>query len=97
MTERPRLTVQIDGSEVILYLNPEARSRLISELQNLDRHNDHLHVLGPEVGDELQTSQIPYRPDDLLAYSMKVCLRYDDWDDEHFPHVMAPPPEPLET
>lgn len=97
MADRPRFTVQIDGSEVILYLNPEARSRLIAELQHLDRRSDHFHVLGPEVGDELQTSQIPYRPDDQLAYSMKVCLRYDDWDEEHFPHVMAPPPDPLES
>jgi hypothetical protein len=91
MSERPRLTVQIDGSEVILYLNLEARSRLISELQSLDRHSDHFHVLGSEVGDDLQTSQIAYRPKDQLAYSMKVCLRYDDWDAEHFPHLMAAP------
>lgn len=97
MSERPRLTVQIDGSEVVLYLNPEARSRLLAELLHLDRRNDHLHVLGPEVGDELHLSQIPYGRDAQLAYSMKVCIRYDDWDDEYFPHVMASPPDPLET
>ncbi len=97
MSERPRLTVQIDGSEVILCLNPEARRQLIAELQNLDRQSDHFHVLGPEVGDDLQVSQIPYRPEDQLAYALKVCLRYDDWDAEHFPHVMAPPPELFET
>ena len=97
MSDRARLTVQIDDAEVILYLNPEARRRLIAELQNLDRSHDHFHVLGPEVGDELQTSQIPYDPGDRLAYSLKVCLRYDDWDAAHFPHVLEPPPEPLET
>lgn len=88
MSDRPRLTVQIDGSEVILCLNPEARTRLISELQSLGRDNDHFHVLGPEAGDVLHTSQIPYVPGDRLAYALKVCLRYDDWDAEHFPHVM---------
>lgn len=97
MTEQPRLTVQIDGQEVVLYLNPEARSRLIRELQALDRHSDHFHLLGAEVGDPLSLSQIAYEPDDQLAYSMKVCLRYDDWDAESFPHVMVPPPATFET
>ena len=97
MSERPRLTVQINDSEVILYLNPEARRCFIAELQNLDRHSDDFHVLGPEVGGELQTSQIPYGSGDQLAYSLKVCLRYDDWDAAHFPHVLSPPPEPLES
>ena len=101
MAERPRLTVQIDGNdegaEVILHLNPAARDRLIAELLKLDRTDDHFHILGPEAGDELQKLQIPYEPDDRLAYSVKVVLRHDDWDEEHFPHVMAPIPDPFET
>jgi hypothetical protein len=95
MTERARLTVQINGrdDDVTLYLNPAARERLIAELLKLNRADDHFYILGPETGDELQTSQIPYEPGDQLAWSVKVLLRYDDWDEEHFPHVMAPMPD----
>ncbi len=96
MIPRPRMTVQATpGSgldrEVEIYLNPEARRMLIAELTKLDRTNDHFHVFSFEDWNGLQLSEIPYSPGDAPVTALKVLLRYDDWDAEHFPHVMESP------
>ena len=101
MTNRPRMTVQINGEvgsqEVQIYLNPEARHWLIAELQKLDRSDDHFHVFSFEDWGGLQLSDVPYGPSDKTVPALKVLLRYDDWDAEYFPHVMAPPPDLIQT
>lgn len=99
MSERPRMTVVIDGEvkgsrEVQLLLNPVARDLLVAELMKLDRSNDHFHLLSFEEWSELTLSTIPYTTGDELVPAVKVSLRYDDWDAEHFPHVMATPADP---
>jgi hypothetical protein len=92
------MTVQVNGEagsqEVEIYLNPEARQWLITELQKLDRSDDHFHAFSFEEWDGLQLSDIPYRPGDTTAPALKVLLRHDDWDEQYFPHVMALPSEP---
>ena len=74
--------------EIELWLNEEGRDLLVQELQKLGPEHDHVH-LGPS-GDErevpLQT--IPYRPNDEVFGWGKVLFRLDEWDAEHFPHVL---------
>jgi hypothetical protein len=98
MAARPRMTIQVIGEagsqEVQVYLNPEARQWLIAQLNKLDRQDDHFHAFSFDEWDGLQLSDIPYSAGDKLACALKVLLRYDDWDAEHFPHVMEPPKEP---
>jgi hypothetical protein len=95
MTERPRMTVQVSNGtgldrEVEILLNPAARRLLVSQLEKLDRGDDHLHVFSFEE-DSLALSEIPYRDGDQPVCALKISLRYDDWDEEHFPHVMKQP------
>jgi len=97
----PRMTIQVSGDpggqEVEILLNPEARKWLIAALNKLDRADDHFHAFTFEEWDGLQLSAIPYGPGDTPAVALKVLLRYDDWDAEHFPHVMVRPPDPFES
>lgn len=101
MSEPKRMTLEVGVDEngwaqVQLYLNPAARVQLIEELTRLDRRDDHFHVYHYDaVGDGFQLSQVPYEPKQAIAGHLKVMLRYDDWDVERFPHVMAPPKDPL--
>ena len=95
MTDKPRMTVQVSNGrrfdrEVEILLNPAARKRMVDELMKLDRANDHVHSFSFKEGDGgLLLSKIPYHPDDQPA--LKTSLRYDDWDKQHFPHVMTDP------
>lgn len=96
MTDRPRMTVQVSAGtgldrEVEIYLNPEARRILVAELTKLNRTDDHFHVFSFEDWNGLQLSEVPYSAGDTPVAALKVLLRYDDWDAEHFPHVMASP------
>lgn len=102
MAERKRMTVEVSvangSAEVQLFLNPAARKQLIEELLKLDRIDDHFHVYNYDaVGDDFQLYQTPYNAGQAVAAHFKVLLRYDDWDAEHFPHVMVPPLDPFET
>lgn len=103
MAERKRMTLEVSvgengSAEAQLYLNPAARKQLIEELLKLDRTDDHFHVYDYDaVGDDFQLYQTPYRPGQPVACHFKVMLRYDDWDEEHFPQVMTPPKDPFET
>ena len=95
MTERPRMTVQVSNGtgldrEVEILLNPAARRLLISQLERLDRSDDHLHVFSFEE-DSLTLSEVPYKEDDQPVCALKISLRYDDWDAQHYPHVMEQP------
>jgi len=92
---KPRITVALAGGgdgappEVRLYLNPEGRDLLVRELNRLDARWDHLHLQPAEwtVGLPLQT--IAYDPEaEETTDAVKIMLRPDEWDEEHFPHVL---------
>ena len=68
-----------------LWMNPKGRELLVKKLMQLDVSDDHFHIGQRE---DLEVSSIPYRPDDKIIEWGKVYLRYDDWDEKHFPHVM---------
>jgi hypothetical protein len=93
---RVRITMsRNERGEVELWLNPAGRDLLVQQLQSLSANNEHFH-LGPsgEVpGVPLETR--PYQEGDQVFEWGKVLFRLDEWDTEHFPHVMeegrAPP------
>ena len=93
---KPRITVAYtrgnDGEpdEVLLYLNPEGRDLLISELRRLDERSDHFHLQDEEWGAEVPLQTKSYVPDREQVVSVaKVMLRPDHWDAEYFPHVLS--------
>ncbi|MBL8545869.1 MAG: hypothetical protein JNL81_05355 [Hyphomonadaceae bacterium] len=84
--ERPDGTFEI-------YLNEEARELVVRELQRLDKSWDHFHLdhfedAGMEFATDVPLRATPYNEGDKVFKSGKVLLRPDDWDAEHFPHVM---------
>ena len=91
---KPRITVTLAGDgngppEVRFYLNPEGRDLLVRGLNRLDERWDHIHLQPEEwtVGLPLQT--IAYDPKtEKPAEQVKMMLRPDQWDAEHFPHVL---------
>ncbi len=92
---KPRVTVCLrpDGTFEIL-LNEVGRDLLVKELLVLDRRWDHFHLDHYHDADltdrtDLPLSPIAYREGDRVLECGKVLLRPDDWDEEHFPHVMA--------
>jgi hypothetical protein len=88
MTARITASMTANG-ELELFLNEAGRDLLINELQRLAKTsgNDHFH-LGAFQGAEVEMRCVPYRPSDTIIWSAKVMLRPDDWDAEHFPHVL---------
>ncbi|MEJ0060568.1 MAG: hypothetical protein WDM79_13775 [Terricaulis sp.] len=73
----------------------------MKELLGLDRRWDHFHLDhfdDPEhnFNTDVPLATIPYNEGDKLFQSGKVLLRPDDWDAEHFPHVLRQdgPPNP---
>ena len=93
----PRMTIELHGSEdegreVQLYLNEPALETLIRELTALSRQSDHTHFLAPDWGEENNVvSLVPYNSGTDTAGHLKVMFRPDDWDREHYPHVMGKP------
>ncbi len=66
---------------------------MVRELQRLDRKWDHFHLDhfdDPEMAfaTEVALASTPYNEGDKVFKVGKVLLRPDDWDAEHFPHVM---------
>ena len=71
------------------------RELLIKELQGLSERWDHFHLDHydeAEIADatEVPLSAVPYNPEDRVLLNGKVLFRPDDWDREHFPHVLEP-------
>ena len=93
MSARITASLTVDG-ELELFLNEEGRDLLVTELQRLAKTtgNDHFH-LGAFEGAEVEMRSVPYHPSDNIIWSGKVMLRPDDWDAEHFPHVLKRPPK----
>ncbi len=93
MTARVTVCICADGTFEIL-LNEAGRDLMVKELQRLDRRWDHFHLdhyVDEEIVDatDVPLSVVAYRRDDKCLDNGKVLFRPDDWDREHFPHVMS--------
>lgn len=87
MKSRITISLTADG-DLEIWLNEEGRDLLVRELQNLSPKNDHFH-LGPVELGEVELSSRPYRTDDKLIEFGKVLFRTDEWDKQHYPHVLS--------
>lgn len=92
MTARVTVCARPDGSFEIL-LNEEGRDAIVRELQRLDKKWDHFHLdhfeePGVQFATDVPLAAKPYHEGDQVFRFGKVLLRPDDWDAEHFPHVM---------
>ena len=91
---KPRITVTLAGSEsgppqVRLYLNPEGRDLLVRELDRLDEQWDHMHLQPAEWTVDLPLRTTAYEPAaEEVVDDVKIMLRPDKWDADHFPHVL---------
>lgn len=88
---KPRITMTISdgGSFFELYVNDAGRLKLIRELQALDEANEHLHLDPDGIGDVLMSTKAYNDTQTVVSYG-KIYLRKDEWDAEHYPHVLAP-------
>ena len=92
MSARITVNVTADG-EFEIWLNEEGRDLLVRELQHLSERHEHVH-LAPKGMGEIEISSQPYRPTDSIFQWGKINFRVDQWDKEHFPHVMNDTPDP---
>lgn len=95
MMAKPRITFTMQRSEngrpseLQVYVNPEGRDLLVKELTQLDERWDHAHLQ-----DEKWTTDVPlqtraYVPErEEIIDCVKILFRTDEWDAEHFPHVL---------
>lgn len=89
-----RITINTTADGVFeMWLNKEGRDLLVKELQKLTEVHEHLHV-APRSTDvkvmmgDIEVCTTPYRKDDKVYEWGKIYLRTDEWDREHFAHVM---------
>lgn len=83
----PRITVNMTGDgELEIWVNPQGRDLLVQELLKLSEGNDHFHL---SPSGEVDTRTKPYRSTDEIIWAGKVLFRTDEWDREHYPHVMT--------
>lgn len=83
-----RVTISLDEEGALeIFVNEAGRDRLVAELLGLDRRNDHFHLSVGELG-EFELQSVPYRETDRIVETAKVLFRPDDWDRQHFPHVV---------
>ncbi|WP_440637021.1 hypothetical protein ACSHT2_24370 [Bradyrhizobium sp. PUT101] len=84
-----RITLDINSAgEFELWLNPEGRDLLVKKLLALSEINEHFHLMPSEVPSDVEVSTRRYRPNDRLLEYGKVLFRLDEWDAQHFPHVL---------
>jgi hypothetical protein len=69
-------------------VNPAGRELLLRALQGLSERNDHFHLMPEDTGGEVPVRSRAYRVGDEIIEWGKVMFRPDDWDAEHFAHVM---------
>lgn len=96
MTPRVTVSIKSDGSFEIA-VNEAGRDLLVRELAGLDREWDHFHLDHYDDPAMADATDVPlagraYSPDDRILENGKVLLRPDDWDAEHFPHVLGKHP-----
>lgn len=84
-----RITLDINSAgEFELWLNPEGRDLLVKKLLALSELNEHFHLMPSEVPSDVEVSTRRYRPNDRLLEYGKVLFRLDEWDAQHFRHVL---------
>lgn len=87
---KPRITIGTnEDGELEIWLNEAGRDLLVQRLQGLSTESDHFH-LGPKGSHEVPLQDRAYRPGDRLLQWGKVLFRHDEWDRQHFPHVLGP-------
>jgi hypothetical protein len=86
---KPRITVNTTKDDQIeIWLNEAGRDLLVKQLLGLNEHNEHLHLgIWPLV--DIELANRPYRPTDSVLQAGKVYFRTDEWDRQHFPHVLG--------
>lgn len=90
MTATPRITLTRDKDDNFqLWLNPEGRDLLVNELLGLSATSDHIHVEPAYMEPELAFRTVAYQEGDTVMSWGKILFRPDQWDEEHFPHVMT--------
>jgi hypothetical protein len=62
---------------------------LARQLQNLSEQNDHVHIMPEAMAGKTPARNLVYRGDDRIFEWGKILFHPDDWDAEHFPHVMV--------
>lgn len=87
MNSRITLSLTADG-RFEMALNEAGRDELVELLQSLNREQEHFHLAPADHNMDCAISEIPYRSTDSVLSFAKVLLRPDDWDREHFPHVI---------
>jgi len=87
---KPRITISLtESGSLEILLNEAGRDQFVRELQKLNEKHEHFHF-DPDGSGEIKVRSRAYGPDDrILAYG-KVLFRTDDWDRQHFPHVIDP-------
>jgi hypothetical protein len=86
---KARITVNTTKDDQIeIWLNEAGRDLLVKQLLGLNEHNEHLH-LGTWPLVDIELAERAYRPGDKVLDAGKVYFRTDEWDREHFPHVIG--------
>jgi hypothetical protein len=87
--DEPRITISTNkDGELEMWLNQSGRDRLVRELQSLRKQHDHFHLAPDDLDGEVPLRSIAYGEGDNVIQWGKVMLRPDEWDAEHFPHVL---------
>lgn len=90
MSSSPRITFsRTQDGFLQIWLNPEGRDLLVSQLKGLSELSDHFHIMPEDMGPELPARNRPYEEGDEVIEWGKVMFRPDEWDREHFPHVLG--------
>jgi hypothetical protein len=90
---KPRITINTNkDGELEIWLNEAGRDLLVKELQHLSQQSDHFHFGPEDLDSEVPVQSRPYREGDHIIEWGKVMLRPDEWDAQHFPHVMQASP-----
>ena len=86
---KPRITINTNGNgELELWLNPTGRD-LLRELQRLSKESDHFHFGPADLDGEVPVQSTAYRDGDKVIEWGKVMFRPNEWDADHFPHVLT--------
>ena len=87
---KPRITINTNNDrELEIWLNPAGRDLLVRELQRLSEGSDHFHFGSSDLDGEVPVQSTAYRENDKVIEWGKVMFRPDEWDAEHFSHVLT--------
>lgn len=85
---RPRITINRKDGELQIWLNPAGRDLLVRELQQLSERNEHFHLMPEDMDGEVPVRDRSYEAGAEVIQWGKVLFRPDEWDAQHFPHVI---------